>query len=232
MGQKTHPIGFRLGIVHDWQSKWYASKKDYSKFLMEDLEIKRYIKNRYRVAGVSKVVIERIASKVKVRIFSARPGIIIGRKGAEVEQLKKKLEEITQGKEITIAVDEIRIPELDAQLVAEDIAMQIERRVSHRRVMKRAIDNAIKAGAKGVKIQVKGRLGGADLARAEWFLVGRMPLQTLRANIDYGYARASTKYSIIGVKVWIYKGDVLKGGKEEILQKIEEDLMKVSKEVQ
>ncbi|ADC89246.1 ribosomal protein S3 [Thermocrinis albus DSM 14484] len=230
MGQKTHPIGFRLGIIKDWTSKWYAEGKDYTQLLHEDLKIKRYIKERYASAGISRVVVERMAEKVKVRILAARPGIIIGRKGAEVEQLKKDLEKMAPGKIITITVDEVRTPELDAQLVAEEIALQIERRVSHRRAMKRAIDNAIKAGAKGVKVQVKGRIGGAELARAEWFLVGRMPLQTLRADIDYGFAVAQTKYGVLGVKVWIYKGDILKGGKEEIVKKIEEDLKRAEKE--
>ncbi|SNZ11761.1 30S ribosomal protein S3 [Hydrogenobacter hydrogenophilus] len=231
MGQKTHPIGFRIGVIKEWNSKWFAGKRDYTKLLHEDIKIKDYIKKRYASAGVSKVVIERAAEKVKVRIFAARPGIIIGRKGAEVEQLKKDIESIAVGKDITITVDEVRVPELDAQLVAEEIALQIERRVSHRRAMKRAIDNAFKAGAKGVKVQVKGRIGGAELARAEWFLVGRMPLQTLRADIDYGFAVAQTKYGVLGVKVWIYKGDILKGGKEEIIKKIEEDLKKAEKEV-
>ncbi|MGB9873422.1 MAG: 30S ribosomal protein S3 [Hydrogenobacter sp.] len=231
MGQKTHPTGFRIGVIKEWNSKWFAGKRDYTKLLHEDLKIKDYIKKRYASAGVSKVVIERAAEKVKVRIFAARPGIIIGRKGAEVEQLKKDIESIAVGKDITITVDEVRVPELDAQLVAEEIALQIERRVSHRRAMKRAIDNAFKAGAKGVKVQVKGRIGGAELARTEWFLVGRMPLQTLRADIDYGFAVAQTKYGVLGVKVWIYKGDILKGGKEEIIKKIEEDLKKAEKEV-
>ncbi|HAV40242.1 MAG: 30S ribosomal protein S3 [Aquificota bacterium] len=231
MGQKTHPIGFRIGVIRDWNSKWFASKRDYTQLLHEDIRIKDYIKKRYASAGISKVVVERMADKVKVRVFAARPGIIIGRKGAEVEQLKKDIEYITGGKDVVITVDEVRVPELDAQLVAEEIALQIERRVSHRRAMKRAIDNAFKAGAKGVKVQVKGRIGGAELARAEWFLVGRMPLQTLRADIDYGFAVAQTKYGVLGIKVWIYKGDVLKGGKEEIVKKIEEDLKKAEKEV-
>jgi small subunit ribosomal protein S3 len=231
MGQKTHPIGFRIGVIKEWNSRWFAGKRDYTKLLHEDIKIKEYIKKRYASAGISKVVIERAAEKVKVRVFAARPGIIIGRKGAEVEQLKKDIESIAVGKDITITVDEVRAPELDAQLVAEEIALQIERRVSHRRAMKRAIDNAFKAGAKGVKVQVKGRIGGAELARTEWFLVGRMPLQTLRADIDYGFAVAQTKYGVLGVKVWIYKGDILKGGKEEIIKKIEEDLKKAEKEV-
>ncbi len=226
MGQKINPIGFRIGVIREWNSKWFADKRSYINLLHEDLAIRKYIKERYKSAGVSKVLIDRMAEKVKVRIVAARPGIIIGRKGAEVEQLKKDIEQIAFGKDVGITVDEVRVPELDAQLVAEEIALQIERRVSHRRAMKRAIDNALKAGAKGVKVQVKGRIGGAELARAEWFLVGRMPLQTLRADIDYGYAVASTKYGVLSIKVWIYKGDILKGGKEEIIKKIEEELKK------
>lgn len=182
MGQKTHPIGFRIGITKDWTSKWYADKRDYTKLLHQDIKIKEYIKKRYYAAGVSKVIIERAAERIRIRIYVARPGIIIGRKGAEVEQLRKDLLAIAPGFNYNINVEEVRTPELDAQLVAEEIALQIERRVSHRRAMKRAIDNALKAGAKGVKVQVKGRIGGAELARAEWFLVGRMPLQTLRAR--------------------------------------------------
>ncbi len=230
MGQKTHPIGFRLGIIKTWDSKWYASKKDYPKILHEDLKIKKYIKERYKVAGVARIEIERIVDKLKIRIHAARPAIIIGRKGQEVENLKNTIERMVPGKEITINVAEVKVPELEAQLVAEDIALQIERRVSHRRAMKRAIDNALKAGAKGVKVQVKGRIGGAELARKEWFLVGRMPLQTIRADIDYGFATAYTKYGILSVKVWIYKGDVLKGQKDEVLKKIEEDLARIAQE--
>ncbi len=231
MGQKTHPIGFRLGVTKSWDMKWYASKRDYANTLHEDLKIKEYIKNRYRIAGISRVEIERIVDKLKIRIHAARPAIIIGRKGQEVELLKKTIEKMVPGKEVTINVAEVKVPEMDAQLIAEDIALQIERRVSHRRAMKRAIDNALKSGAKGVKIQVKGRIGGAELARKEWFLVGRMPLQTLRADIDYGFATAYTKYGILSVKVWVYKGDILEGQKEEVLKKIEEDLAKVSQEV-
>ncbi len=231
MGQKTHPIGFRLGVTKTWDSKWYAPKREYAKTLHEDLKIKDYIKNRYKVAGISKIEIERIVDKLKIRIHASRPAIIIGRKGQEVELLKKTIEKMIPGKEITVNVTEVRVPELDAQLVAEDIALQIERRVSHRRAMKRAIDNALKAGAQGVKVQVKGRIGGAELARKEWFLVGRMPLQTLRADIDYGFATAYTKYGILSVKVWIYKGDILKEEKEEVLKNIEESLAKAEEEV-
>ncbi len=231
MGQKTHPTGFRIGVTKDWLGKWCTPKKDYPNVLHEDILIRKYIKERYKSAGISKVTIERSGEKIRIRILSSKPGIIIGRKGAEVDQLKNDLEKIVKNKDISLSVDEVRVPQLDAQLVAEDIALQIERRVSHRRAMKRAIDNAIKSGAKGIKVQVKGRIGGADLARAEWFLVGRMPLQTLRADIDYGFATAYTKYGILGIKVWIYKGDILKGGKEEIMKKIEEDLVSQTKEV-
>ncbi|MDW8237470.1 MAG: 30S ribosomal protein S3 [Aquificaceae bacterium] len=231
MGQKTHPIGFRIGVIKDWSSRWYIPKREYLQFLHEDLSIRKFIKQRYAAAGISKVILERLSDNIKVRVFASRPGIIIGRKGAEVDLLKKSIEKLAPGKNINVSVDEVRVPEMDAQLVAEDIALQIERRVSHRRAMKRSIDNAFKSGAKGVKVQVKGRIGGAELARAEWFLVGRMPLQTLRADIDYGYAVAQTKYGNLGIKVWIYKGEILKGGKEEIVKKIEEDLKKAEKEV-
>ncbi|HIE58407.1 MAG TPA: 30S ribosomal protein S3 [Persephonella sp.] len=224
MGQKVHPIGFRLGITSDWQSKWYTDKKDFAKTLHEDIKIRNFIKEKYKAAGISKVAIERLGDKLRIKILAAKPGIVIGRKGAEVEELNKIIQALTDAKEITVNVDEVKVPELDAQLVAEDIALQLERRVSHRRAMKRAIDNAIRAGAKGIKTQVGGRIGGVDLARKEWILEGRMPLQTLRAEIDYGYARASTKYGILGIKVWIYKGDKLAAQKEEVLNKIEEEL--------
>ncbi len=232
MGQKTHPVGFRLGYTKSWDSKWFAPRKEYARTLHEDLKIKDYIKNRYRVAGIKQIEIERIVDKLKVRIHASRPAIIIGRKGQEVELLKKTIEKMVPGKEVNVTVTEVRVPEIEAQLIAEDIAIQIERRVSHRRAMKRAIDNALKAGAKGVKVQVKGRIGGADLARKEWFLVGRMPLQTLRADIDYGFATAYTKYGILSVKVWVYKGDILpEKDRGEILKKIEEDLALAQEEV-
>jgi len=224
VGQKVNPIGFRLGISSDWQAKWFADKKNYAKTLHEDIKIRNFIKEKYKAAGISKVLIERLGDKLRVKILASKPGIVIGRKGAEVEELNKVLQLITNAKDITVNVDEVKVPELDAQLVAEDIALQLERRVSHRRAMKRAIDNAMRAGAKGIKTQVGGRIGGVDLARKEWILEGRMPLQTLRAIIDYGYARASTKYGILGVKVWIYKGDKLEAQKEEVLNKIEEEL--------
>lgn len=224
MGQKVHPIGFRLGITSDWQSKWCTDKKNYAKTLHEDIKIRNFIKEKYKAAGISKIVIERLGDKLRIKILAAKPGIVIGRKGAEVEELNKIIQALTYAKEITVNVDEVKVPELDAQLVAEDIALQLERRVSHRRAMKRATDNTMRAGAKGIKTQVGGRIGGVDLARKEWILEGRMPLQTLRAEIDYGYARASTKYGILGIKVWIYKGDKLDAQKEEVLNKIEEEL--------
>ncbi len=211
MGQKVHPIGFRLGITKGWKAKWYA-EKGYGDLLEEDLKIRRYIKEKLYHAGISTVLIERVAAskagRVKIDIWTARPGLVIGKKGAEVENLKRELEGMTQ-KEVILNIKEIRRPELDAQLVAENIAFQIERRVSHRRAMKRAISMAMKLGAQGVKVSCKGRLGGAELARAEWYREGKLPLQTLRSDIDYGFAVAKTKYGTIGVKVWIYKGEVL-----------------------
>ncbi len=224
MGQKVNPIGFRLGVTKDWKSKWYADKQRYGKLLHEDIKIRNFIEQRYKQAGIADVVIERLGQKLRVKILASKPGIVIGRKGAEVEELNKVLKAITDAEEITVNVDEVKKPELNAKLVAEDIALQLERRVSHRRAMKRAIDNAMKAGAKGIKVQVGGRIGGVDLARKEWFMAGRMPLQTIRADIDYGTARASTKYGILGVKVWIYKGDKLAEQKDEVLKKIEEEL--------
>ncbi|NPA52397.1 MAG: 30S ribosomal protein S3 [Aquificae bacterium] len=227
MGQKVNPISLRLGVTKDWKSKWYADKKRYSQILHEDLKIRQFIEQRYKPAGIADVVIERLGDKLRVKIFASKPGIVIGRKGAEVEELNKVLKALSNAKDITVNVDEIKRPELNAKLVAEDIALQLERRVSHRRAMKRAIDNAMKAGAKGIKVQVGGRIGGVDLARKEWFMAGRMPLQTIRADIDYGTARASTKYGILGIKVWIYKGDKIEAKKEEVLKKIEEELQSV-----
>jgi len=224
VGQKVNPIGFRLGVTKDWKSKWYADKQRYGKLLHEDIKIRNFIEQRYKQAGIADVLIERLGQKLRVKIIASKPGIVIGRKGAEVEELNKVLQAITNAEEITVNVDEVKRPELNAKLVAEDIALQLERRVSHRRAMKRAIDNAMKAGAKGIKVQVGGRIGGVDLARKEWFMAGRMPLQTIRADIDYGTARASTKYGILGVKVWIYKGDKLAEQKDEVLKKIEEEL--------
>ncbi|MGC9006281.1 MAG: 30S ribosomal protein S3 [Sulfurihydrogenibium sp.] len=224
MGQKVHPIGFRLGITQDWRSKWYADKKKYTKLLHEDIAIRNFIQEKYKAAGIAEVIIERLGDKLRVKILAARPGIVIGAKGAEVEKLNETLKKLSSASEILVNVDEVKRPELNAKLVAEDIALQLERRVTHRRAMKKAIDAAMKAGAKGIKTQVGGRIGGVDLARKEWFMAGRMPLQTLRADIDYGTARASTKYGILGVKVWIYKGDKVEGKVEEVLSKVEEEL--------
>ena len=207
MGQKTHPYGFRLGIIKSWRSRWY-SEKEYANYLQEDLRIRSYVKNRLVHAGVSAVEIERKSNRVHVLIHTARPGIVIGKKGAEIENLKKDLQKFTD-REVAITIQEIRRPETDAQLTAENVAMQLERRVAFRRAMKKTVLSSMKLGAKGIKIQVAGRLGGAEMARTEWYREGRVPLHTLRADIDYGFAQARTTYGTIGVKVWIYKGEVL-----------------------
>lgn len=207
MGQKTHPIGIRLGIVKTWNSKWFA-KKNYKDLLFEDLTIQKYIKANLFHAGVPKVEIERTGQKIKAIIHTARPGIIIGKKGAEVEKLKKELEAIT-GKEMSIDIKEIRKPELDAQLVAENIALQLEKRIAFRRAMKKSVASALRFGALGIKVACGGRLAGAEIARSEWYREGRVPLHTLRSDIDYGTAEARTTYGRIGVKVWVYKGDIL-----------------------
>jgi len=212
LGQKVHPIGFRLGIIKTWKSKWFA-ERGYAELLHEDLRIRKHIKEKLYHAGISRIEIERVANKagkVKVNIYTARPGIIIGKKGAEVENLKKELDEMT-GKEVVINIKEVRRAEIDAQLVAENVAFQLERRVGFRRAMKRSVASAMKLGAKGIKIACAGRLGGAEMARREWYREGRVPLHTLRADIDYGFAEAKTKYGVIGVKVWIFKGEVIPG---------------------
>jgi small subunit ribosomal protein S3 len=207
LGQKTHPIGQRLGIIKTWDSKWFA-RKNYKELLYEDLTIQKYIKENLFHAGVPKVEIERTGQKVKAIIHTARPGIIIGKKGAEVEKLKKELERLT-GKEISIDIKEIRKPELNAQLVAENIALQLEKRIAFRRAMKKAVASALRFGALGIKVACAGRLAGAEIARTEWYREGRVPLHTFRSDIDYGMAEAKTTYGQIGVKVWIYKGDIL-----------------------
>ncbi|HEX9777332.1 MAG TPA: 30S ribosomal protein S3 [Geopsychrobacteraceae bacterium] len=206
MGQKVHPIGFRLGINRTWESKWYADS-DYSVKLHADLKLRNFLKKRLYHAGISKIELERAANKVKINIFAARPGIIIGKKGAEVEVLKKELAKLTND-ECFINIQEVRKPEVDAQLVAENVALQMERRVAFRRAMKRSVQMALKFGAKGIKINCAGRLGGAEMSRIEWYREGRVPLHTLRADIDYGFAEAKTTYGIIGVKVLIFKGEV------------------------
>lgn len=207
MGQKTHPIGSRIGIIKTWDSKWFM-KQGYADTLHEDLNIRKYIKNKLYHAGIAKIEIERTGEKVRIFIHTARPGIIIGKKGAEVEKLKKDIEYLT-GKQVQIDIKEIRKPELDAQLVAENIALQLEKRVAFRRAMKKAVASSMRFGALGVKVTCSGRLAGAEIARTEWYREGRVPLHTLRADIDYGTAEAKTTYGIIGLKVWIYKGDVL-----------------------
>lgn len=205
MGQKTHPIGFRLGITKDWSSRWFT-QKDYKNFLKEDINIRRYVDQRFKYEGISKVQIERTPKRIVLTIYTSRPGIIIGKKGTTINRLRNELK-LTSGKDITINVLEVKQPELDAQLVAESIARQIKSRVAHRRAMKRAITSTMRMGAKGVKILCKGRLGGREIARSEWYMEGRVPLHTLRADIDYGYVGANTMSGTIGVKVWIYKGD-------------------------
>ncbi|MGA7104132.1 MAG: 30S ribosomal protein S3 [Candidatus Deferrimicrobiaceae bacterium] len=213
MGQKVHPYGFRLGIIKNWRSRWY-SEKEYAANLQEDLRIRSYVKNRLIHAGVSAVEIERKSSRVHVIIHTARPGIVIGKKGAEIENLKKDLQKFAK-KEVSITIQEIRRPETDAQLTAENVAMQLERRIAFRRAMKKTVLSSMKLGAKGIKIHVAGRLGGAEMARSEWYREGRVPLHTLRADIDYGFAEANTTYGKIGVKVWIYKGEVLPSSSRE-----------------
>lgn len=211
MGQKVNPIGFRLVITKDWESKWY-SKKDYRKNLHEDLHIRAYVKEKLKNAGVSRTEIERVSDKVKINIYTARPGIIIGKKGTEVDKLKTEIQKFTD-KQIYINIHEIRKAEIDAQLIAENVAMQLQRRVAFRRAMKKRVTAALRFGAEGIRISCAGRLGGAEMARREWYREGRVPLHTLRANIQYGFAVSKTSYGVIGVKVWVFKGEAI--GKEE-----------------
>lgn len=207
MGQKVHPKGFRLGVIKDWDSRWYA-EKDYAKLLHEDIRIRSYIKERLFNAGVSSIIIERTAKRARINIHAARPGIIIGKKGAEVEALRREIKKMTE-KDIFINIVEVRKPEIEAQLVAENIAGQLERRVAFRRALKRSVSSALRFGAEGIKVMVAGRLNGAEMSRREWYREGRVPLQTLRADIDYGFAEARTTYGIIGVKVWVFKGEII-----------------------
>ena len=208
MGQKINPIGFRLGINRTWDSRWYANTGEYGKLLHEDIKIREYLKNELKQAAISKVVIERPHKKCRVTIHSARPGVVIGKKGADIEKLRRKVAVLTKS-DVTINIIEIRKPELDAQLVAESIAQQLERRVAFRRAMKRAVQSAMRLGAEGIRINCSGRLGGAEIARLEWYREGRVPLHTLRADVDYGVATAFTTYGTCGVKVWIFKGEIL-----------------------
>src|SRR3954449_678973 len=207
MGQKVHPYGFRLGVTKTWRSRWFA-KQDYSKLLHEDLELKKSLQNRLKAAGVSSIEVDRPGNKLRITIRTSRPGIIIGRKGAEIEKLKSDLAKKTK-REIFIDIQEVHRPELDAQLVSESIALQLEKRVAFRRAMRKSVDSALRFGYKGIKVRVSGRLNGAEIARSEWYLQGQLPLHTLRADIDYGFSEAHTTYGVIGVKAWLYKGEIL-----------------------
>lgn len=206
MGQKTNPIGLRVAVTKDWQSKWYADKKDYSRLILEDAKIRALLKGKLESASVPRIAIERAASRCRITIFTARPGLVIGRRGAEIDKIKEDLGRLT-GKEVYVEIQEIKSPETDAQLVAENVAMQLERRISFRRAMKKAIQFALEKGADGIKLRCSGRLGGAELSRVETYHQGRVPLHTLRANIDYGFAEARTMYGKLGVKCWICKGE-------------------------
>ena len=213
MGQKVSPHGLRVGIIKGWSSKWYANKQNFADYLVEDNKIRKYLKETLKTAGISSINIERKGTEVKVNVMAAKPGMIIGKAGAAIEELKKKLEKMT-GKTVSLNIVEVKNLDMDATLVAESIASQLERRISFRKAMKQAMAKTMKAGAKGIKTQVSGRLGGAEIARSEHYSEGTIPLQTLRADIDYGFAEALTTYGIIGVKVWIYKGEVLPQRKE------------------
>ena len=213
MGQKTHPKIFRIGVIESWDSKWYADR-DYSQLLHEDFKIKKFIKGRLFHAGISKIEIERATNKAKINIHTARPGIVIGKKGAEIEKLKEELSHLTS-REIYINIHEVRRPDLDAQLVAENVALQLQRRVAFRRAMKESVSRALRMGAQGIRVQCAGRLGGAEIARTNWYREGRVPLHTLRADVSYGLAEAQTTYGVIGVKVWIFRGEVLTEEEEQ-----------------
>jgi len=214
MGQKVNPHGLRIGIIKDWDTKWYANDKNFSALLVEDVKIRSFIKKRLYISGISRIEIERAANKIKINVNTAKPGLVIGKGGTGIEELRKELEKLTQ-KSVLINITEIKSPEMDAQLVAENIASQLEKRISFRRAMKQAMSRSMKLGAKGIKTSVSGRLGGAEIARTEHYHEGTIPLQTLRADIDYGFAEADTTYGKIGVKVWIYKGEVLPAVKRE-----------------
>jgi small subunit ribosomal protein S3 len=213
MGHKTHPKGFRVGVIETWESRWFA-KRDYAELLHEDIRVRRFLKKRLYHAGISKIEIERAANKAKVNIHTARPGIVIGKKGAEIEKLKAELNRL-MGKETYINIIEVRRPDIDAQLVAENVGLQLERRVAFRRAMKEAVARAMRMGAQGVRIQASGRLGGTEIARREWYREGRVPLHTLRADISYGFAEAKTTYGLIGIKAWVMRGDVLSREEEQ-----------------
>ncbi len=215
MGQKVHPVGLRIGIIRDWESRWFGTNKSFADQLHEDLRIRKYIKEKMFRAGISRIEIERQGNRVRVIVHTARPGILIGRGGSGIDALRQELSALV-GKDVQVNVQEIRRPELEAQLVAETVAQQLERRVSHRRAMKQAVQRALRAGAKGIKIEVSGRIAGAEIARSEWYREGRVPLHTLRADIDFGVAEALTKYGRIGVKVWVYRGDIFPESRKEL----------------
>jgi small subunit ribosomal protein S3 len=208
MGHKVNPYLLRLGYIKTWQSRWFAKSKEYPRYIEEDYRVRKFIKTRFKQAAVAKIIIERLAEKIKVRIFSARPGIIIGRHGADIERLREDLNSLLK-REVSIDIEEIKNPALEAQLVAENVSFQLEKRVAHRRAIKRALEQTMSAGAKGVKVKCAGRLGGAEMSRTETYKQGKIPLATLRADIDYGFAESLTTYGLIGIKCWIYKGDVL-----------------------
>jgi len=216
MGQKVHPYGFRLGVTKTWRSRWFA-KQDYAKLLREDLELKDSLRDRLKSAGVSSIEVDRPGNKLRITIHTSRPGIIIGRKGAEIEKLKADLAKKTK-REVFIDIQEVHKPELDAQLVSETIALQLEKRVAFRRAMRKSVDSALRFGCKGIKVRVSGRLNGAEIARTEWYLQGQLPLHTLRADIDYGFTEAYTTYGVIGIKCWVYKGEILPGGQRRGLR--------------
>ena len=222
MGQKVHPIGFRLGVSKDWVSKWYAEGRDYADFLEKDFEVRQFIRKKLAHASVSKIQIERPRNSAQITIFTARPGVVIGRKGEDIELLKQEVSRV-MGVPASINIEEIRRPELDAYLVADSIAQQLERRVMFRRAMKRAVASTMRLGAAGIKVSISGRLNGAEIARTEWYREGRVPLHTLRADIDYGLAEAHTTYGVIGVKVWIFKGENLEGLEAEAAREAPDD---------
>jgi len=230
MGHKVHPLAIRLGFIRTWNSRWFAGHKDYPKFIYQDFNIRKFIKKRFKSAAVSKVVIERLADKVRIRIFSARPGIIIGRHGADIERLREDLTSMVKH-EIAIDIEEIKNPTWDAQLVAENIAMQQEKRVAFRRAVKRAMEQSMNSGVKGIRVSCAGRLNGAEMSRTETYKQGKVPLQTLRADIDYGFAEALTTYGLIGVKVWIYKGDILDRNQMQYNNQISDAATKIKKEL-
>jgi len=214
VGQKVHPYGFRLGVNKTWVSSWCA-RREFPDLLLEDINLRRYIKKTLSHAGISRVEVERSANRVRVNIHTARPGIIIGKKGLEVDRLKEELQKLISGKQVNLNIKEVRRAELDANLVAQNVALQLEKRISFRRAMKKTVLSSLRFGAQGIKIRVSGRLGGAEIARSEWYREGRVPLHTLRADIDYGTARANTTFGVIGVKVWVYRGDILPGAKAD-----------------